>query len=139
VAQTAAPSARVAPGRAPAPWVQIGPGISARLLVEGHGTAMMLYRLDPGSRFEQHHHDFPELGVVLSGEGTFRLADGARRVRAGDSYYFPANTEHGFVTAMTNEPVVMVDVSAELSAGAADRSADAIIEQARSAARRVRD
>ena len=114
----------------------IVPGVMARLLIEGRGTAMMLYRIEPGTRLQLHRHPFPELGVVLAGEGRVTMPDGERVVRVGDSYYIPPNSEHGWAMPTQGEPVVLVDVSSELGALDEEGSRDAAIELARAAARR---
>lgn len=118
-------------------WVSIAPGVTVRRLAEGGGTAMMLYRIDAGTRFDLHRHDFPELGVILSGEARVSLSGEERPVRPGDSYYIPPNTLHGFLLPDAGEPVVLIDVSSELSERAEGISPDAILELARSVTRRL--
>jgi quercetin dioxygenase-like cupin family protein len=121
----------------PPRWVTVAPGITARFLVEGRGTAMMLYRIEAGTQFELHHHGFPEFGVILSGEGRVVLEGERRTVRAGDSYYLPPNVRHGFGTPDRGEPVVLVDVSSELERIEPNPSRDYLLALARAATQRI--
>ncbi len=98
---------------------------------------MMLYRIDAGTRFDLHRHGFPELGVILSGEARVSLAGEERPVRPGDSYYIPPDTPHGFLLPDVGEPVLLIDVSSELSGNSEAISPDAILELARTVTRRL--
>lgn len=98
----------------PPQWIDAAPGVRMRLLVEGAGTTIILYRIDPGTHFESHRHAFGELGVVLQGAGRM-LVDGEERdLRAGESYYLPPECPHGLDVADGAEPMVLIDVSAFL-------------------------
>jgi quercetin dioxygenase-like cupin family protein len=94
------------------PWTSPAPGVRVRPLVEGSGTALMLYQIEPGTRFEVHSHPFPELGLVLSGEGVMLACQDQRRIVSGDSYYYPSSVEHGFFVPKDSGPVLLLDVSA---------------------------
>lgn len=72
----------------------------------------MLYQLEPGTRFQLHSHPYPELGLILSGEGLMIVGKDRRRAASGDSYYFPGLVEHGFIVPGDGDPVVLLDVSA---------------------------
>jgi len=87
-----------------------------RPLVEGVGITLVLYQMEPGTRFEAHRHEFGELGVVLQGTGSMLVEDEERELRAGDSYYFPPNCLHGLTVADGSEPMVTIDVVASLPA-----------------------
>jgi quercetin dioxygenase-like cupin family protein len=95
---------------APSRWRTLGPGVRVRHLVDGDGTALRLYQLEPGADFDLHAHDFSELGMVLSGAGTFLLDGDDRPTEAGDSFFFPAGMRHGFRTAPQAGPVLMLNV-----------------------------
>jgi len=85
-----------------------------RPLVEGVGTALILYSVDPGTRFDAHRHAFGELGVVLQGSGRITVEDEERELRAGESYYIPPNSLHGLSVSEGTEPMVLIDVAASL-------------------------
>ncbi len=93
-------------------WHQIGPGVRVRRVLQEDGTALRLYRLEPGSRFDLHTHDFPEMGMLLSGSGTLVFEEEEQPAQAGDSFYLPVGLRHGFRVADGREPVVMLNVEA---------------------------
>lgn len=96
----------------PAPnWVEAAPGVRMRPLVEGVGTKLILYRIDPGTRFEDHRHEFGELGVVLQGKGRISVEGTDREIGVGESYFLPPNCLHGLSVAEGREPMVLVDVT----------------------------
>ncbi len=80
-------------------------------MVEGSGTAVVFYRIDPGVVFDAHRHDFAELGVVLSGQARLVVESGERELREGDSFYVPPSVEHGFSVPDGASPVMLLDVS----------------------------
>ena len=56
--------------------------------------------LEPGKGHERHTHpDSEEILYVLSGEGTQTVADGERRVSAGDMIHIPAGVEHSTINS----------------------------------------
>jgi quercetin dioxygenase-like cupin family protein len=79
-------------------WTLLSPGVMSRCLLEEHGTALMLYRMDAGLRFDPHSHLSAELGLVLSGEGRLLLGAESRPVRAGDTFFVGPGVSHGFET-----------------------------------------
>ncbi|MGI0155634.1 MAG: cupin domain-containing protein [Thermoplasmata archaeon] len=90
-------------------WTPLSPGVLARCLLEERGTALMLYRMQPGLRFAPHQHSTAELGVVLSGEGRLLLGSEARPVRAGDTFFIGPGTSHGFETFVKGEEAVVLN------------------------------
>jgi len=91
-------------------WVKVTPGVEMRALVEGEGTALVLYRIDAGLRFTPHSHRFPEYGTIVAGRGRLLLDRGTRELKEGDSYYIPSGLNHGFESA-EGVPVVMLHVA----------------------------
>ncbi len=80
-------------------------------MVEGSGTAVVFYRIDPGVEFVSHRHEFAELGVVLSGRARISVGSAERDLREGDSFYVPPDVEHGFSVAPGGPPVMLLDIS----------------------------
>ena len=97
----------------PSPWVEISEDVRLRCMVEANGTALVMYRMNPGTRFAPHAHPVAELGVVLSGRGRCRLGDASRVLEAGDAFYIPPGVVHDFV-AYDEAPVVMLNVTVPL-------------------------
>lgn len=91
-------------------WSSPVPGVRVRPLVEGAGTALMLYQIEPGTQFQLHAHPFPELGLIISGAGVLVTPSEERAAAGGDSYFFPASMEHGFRVPDGGDPVVLLDV-----------------------------
>jgi quercetin dioxygenase-like cupin family protein len=91
-------------------WFTFAPGVKARCLVEDRGTALKLYRIQPGLKLGLHHHAFAELGVVLAGEGRILFDVETRTVRAGDSFFVAPGMTHGFETAGGAEETVLLNV-----------------------------
>jgi quercetin dioxygenase-like cupin family protein len=112
-------------------WLQPADGVRLRPLIEGAGTSLKLYRIEPGSVVGLHAHPYPELGLVLSGEGFLRVEEGERRVRSGDSCYIPGELAHGFRVPTGGEPVVMVDVTAALGTSMTPALAEALLHVAK--------
>ncbi|HEY1197768.1 MAG TPA: cupin domain-containing protein [Thermoplasmata archaeon] len=122
----------------PPEWMALSSGIHARVMVEGNGSSITLYRLEPGRRFERHIHPFPELGVVLVGRGVALIGDEKRTLREGDSFYFPSGTPHGFEVD-AEEPAVLMNVTVPLSSDVAGPPASEVLRSAKQAIRRDHD
>jgi quercetin dioxygenase-like cupin family protein len=93
----------------PPRWTKLAGGAFVRRMVEGNGSSIDLYRIEPAHRFEPHEHSFAELGVILKGQGRLQIGEGEREVREGDAYYVPGGAAHGFIVTGT-DPVVMLNV-----------------------------
>jgi quercetin dioxygenase-like cupin family protein len=98
--------------RPTSPWSRYSPGVRVRHLIDGEGTALHLYQIEPGTRVAIHAHEFPELGMVLSGTGMILLDDEERVTQAGDSFYLPGGLRHGFQVPSGGVPVLMINVEA---------------------------
>jgi quercetin dioxygenase-like cupin family protein len=105
-------------------------------MVEGNGSAIVLYRIDPGTRFESHTHDLSELGVILAGEGLFVTEGGSRIVREGDSFFIPPGTRHGFEVPRTGGTVMMMNVTVPPLPDTVAHPASAVIRFAESVVKR---
>jgi quercetin dioxygenase-like cupin family protein len=97
-------------------WLWAGPGVEMRSLVEGEGTALVLYRVGPGRTFASHRHRFPEYGTVVSGRAELLLDTGPRPLRDGDSYYVPSGIGHGLAVPAGKEPIVILHVAVGIGA-----------------------
>ncbi len=115
-------------------WESLADGVWVRRMVEGSGSAIHLYRLESGRRFEEHEHPFAELGVVLSGRCVFRVGGEPKTVRGGDSFYFPAGVRHG-CEVVSAHPSVILDVAVPLASDATDEISREVMAIARRTAR----
>jgi len=120
------------PGR----WVVAAPGAQMRQMVEGDGASIILYRIEPGTRFDDHSHPFAELGVVLAGEGLFSSSDRVRTLREGDSFYIPAGASHGFSVPEGRETVVMLNVCVTVPSDVGEDTASRVLRLAESIVKR---
>jgi quercetin dioxygenase-like cupin family protein len=93
-------------------WQQWAPGVRVRHLVDGEGTSLALYHVEPGTRCEMHAHPSAELGMILSGKGALLFEDEEKWVDAGDSFYLPGGLRHGFWVPPGWTPVLMINVEA---------------------------
>lgn len=125
--------ARIRDERAPE-WMTIASGIRIRRMVEGNGCSIILYRLDPGRRFERHDHPFAEFVVVLGGSGRALVGNQSRTLKEGDSIFVPGGTPHGFEVDSDSE-VVLMDVAVPALPNPTDSPAVALIRSALETAR----
>ena len=100
----------------PTRWLKVAEGVEMRPMVEGEGTALVLYRIAPGVRFAPHTHRFPEYGTLIRGHGRVLFDHGAKELGEGDSYYLPSGLSHGFDSPPQDGPVVMLHVAVGLAA-----------------------
>ena len=91
-------------------WVRLGDGVEVRPLVEGGGTALMLYRMEGGREYPLHAHPHAEYGTVILGRGELTLEDGSKTLNEGDSYYIPAHIAHGALLPPQPNPLVVLHV-----------------------------
>ena len=75
------------------PAKQVWDGILARC-VDGERITLGVVELGPGTLAAEHRHENEQLGIVLAGSLTFRVADETRELGPGDTWRIPANTPH---------------------------------------------
>jgi unsaturated pyranuronate lyase len=68
-------------------------GIAARAVV-GEQMTLAVVELEPGAVAREHSHANEQLGIVLSGGMTFRIADETRELGPGAIYTIPSNVPH---------------------------------------------
>jgi transcriptional regulator with XRE-family HTH domain len=67
----------------------------------------------PTGELEMHAHDADEAVLVLSGEVKFRVEDKEYVLREGDSIYYVASQEHGYVNASDSAEAKMIWFASE--------------------------
>jgi quercetin dioxygenase-like cupin family protein len=91
------------------PLQQIWDGVSSRT-VNGARLSLGIVELDPGAAVPEHHHDHEQLGMVITGQVRFRIADETRELGPGETWTIPSNVPHE-VTAGP-DGAVLIDVFA---------------------------
>jgi quercetin dioxygenase-like cupin family protein len=86
-------------------------GVSVRA-VHGERITLGVVELDANAVVPEHSHENEQLGMVLAGTLTFRIADESRELAAGGTWNIPANAPHE-VTAGP-EGAVVIDVFAPI-------------------------
>ena len=68
-------------------------GMKARL-VNGERATLAIIDIEPDGVAEEHHHENEQLGLIVSGELTLRIAGEAHALQPGDVYSIPSNVPH---------------------------------------------
>lgn len=88
---------------------EVADGVYLADLATGERTSMKYWRIDPGATLPTHRHHNEQIGFVISGRLT-AIVDGEEiPLRAGDSYLFPSQKDHG-AENRSDEPVVGIGV-----------------------------
>jgi quercetin dioxygenase-like cupin family protein len=95
------------------PVIQVWDTVVARA-VHGDRQSLAVVELDPNALVPEHRHENEQLGMVIMGTVTFRIADETRELGPGDFWTIPSNVPH----EVTAGPVgaVVVDVFAPVRA-----------------------
>jgi unsaturated pyranuronate lyase len=95
------------------PVIQVWDTVVARA-VHGERQSLAVVELEPDAIVPEHRHENEQLGLVLSGSLTFRIADETRELGPGGTWTIPSNVPHE-VTAGP-EGAVVIDVFAPVRA-----------------------
>jgi unsaturated pyranuronate lyase len=68
-------------------------GMKARL-VNGERGTLAVIDIEPNGVAEEHHHENEQLGLIVSGELTLRIAGETRTLQPGDVYSIPSDVPH---------------------------------------------
>lgn len=68
-------------------------GMKARV-VNGERVTMAVIDIEPNAIAEEHHHENEQLGLVISGLLTLRVAGESRDLQPGDTYAIPSQVPH---------------------------------------------
>ena len=93
--------------------IQVWDTVVARA-VHGDRQSLAVVELDPNALVPEHQHENEQLGMVIMGTLTFRIADETRELGPGDTWTIPSNVPH----EVTAGPVgaVVIDVFAPVRA-----------------------
>jgi quercetin dioxygenase-like cupin family protein len=95
------------------PVIQVWDTVVARA-VHGERQSLAVVELEPDAIVPEHRHENEQLGLVLSGSLTFRIADETRQLGPGETWTIPSKVPHE-VTAGP-EGAVVIDVFAPVRA-----------------------
>ena len=86
---------------------EVGPGMQIRV---ASGERIMLSYVDlvEGSEVKDHSHVHEQAGIVIEGEGDFRIGDERKLVKPGDMYIIPSQVVHRLL--VTKGPMKVVDI-----------------------------
>jgi quercetin dioxygenase-like cupin family protein len=74
--------------------------------LHGQQTTLAVVELDPGAHVPEHHHPSEQLGIVISGSVSFRVADEEEELGPGGTWNIPSDVPHE-VRAGPNGAVVI--------------------------------
>ncbi len=62
--------------------------------VHGRQTTLAVVELEPGALVPEHHHVSEQLGMVIEGSVSFRVADEERELGPGGTWNIPSDVPH---------------------------------------------
>jgi len=83
----------------------LGNGLCVTELGAGERLSVLHWNLADGSIVPTHQHEHEQFGYVISGGFAMTVGDERATLAAGDSYFIPANSPHGFVTIGQTEAI----------------------------------
>jgi unsaturated pyranuronate lyase len=87
--------------------IDIWDGVLART-VEGRSCSLGIVELDPNSIVPEHSHPNEQIGMVVSGTVSFRVADETRELGPGGTWRIPPDVPHEVHTGP--DGAVVIDV-----------------------------
>ena len=75
------------------PVIQVWETVVARA-VHGERQSLAVVELDPDAVVPEHQHENEQLGMVITGSLTFRIADETRELGPGKTWSIPSNVPH---------------------------------------------
>jgi mannose-6-phosphate isomerase-like protein (cupin superfamily) len=82
--------------------------------VHGEQSTLAVVELEPGALVPEHHHANEQLGLVLQGTVTFRVADETKELGPGGTWCIPADVPHE--VSAGPEGAVVIDIFAPVRA-----------------------
>ena len=89
--------------------VDVWDSVRARV-VDGEQCSFAIVELEPSSVVREHAHPNEQLGMVVTGQVTFRIEDETRELGPGGTWCIPANAPHEVHAGP--EGAVVIDVFA---------------------------
>ncbi|HXV32775.1 MAG TPA: cupin domain-containing protein [Gaiellaceae bacterium] len=76
--------------------------------LHGQETTLAVVELDPDALVPEHHHPSEQLGIVIEGSVSFRVADETRELGPGGTWNIPSGVPHEVKAGP--EGAVVIDV-----------------------------
>jgi quercetin dioxygenase-like cupin family protein len=73
--------------------IQVWDTVVARA-IHGERQSLAVVELDPNAVVPEHRHENEQLGIVIEGSLTFRIADQTRELGPGETWTIPSNVPH---------------------------------------------
>jgi len=86
---------------------EVIPGMQIRV-ASGERIMLSYVDLEEGSEVKDHSHPHEQAGMVIEGEGDFRIGGEERKVRPGDLYVIPSQVVHRLL--VTRGPMRVLDI-----------------------------
>ena len=80
-------------------------GILLQYLGKGKNINAVHWNFRDGVALETHHHPQEQFGYIIKGSFKVTIGDETSLLKAGDSYFVPANTPHRFVPVGETEAI----------------------------------
>ena len=86
---------------------QVIPGMQIRV-ASGEKIMLSYVDLEQGSEVKEHSHPHEQGGIVIEGEGDFRIGDERQMLKPGDMYIIPSQVIHRLL--VTKGPMKVLDI-----------------------------
>ena len=86
---------------------KVGQGVGRKILARGGELMMVQVNFEKGAVGAVHTHPHQQVSYVLKGSFELEMEGRKEIIRAGDSFYVPADVPHGVVAL---EPSAILDV-----------------------------
>ena len=63
-------------------------------LINGERATLAVIDIEPNGTAEEHHHENEQLGLIVAGAMTLRVAGDSRELHPGDFYQIPSHVPH---------------------------------------------
>ena len=87
------------------PAIAVWDGVAARR-IQGDRITLALIELDPDSVVPEHRHEYEQVGLVIRGRLSFRVAEETREVGPGDGWRILRDVPHSVAVGPDGATVV---------------------------------
>lgn len=84
---------------------QVAPGVMGKYLGNGKAMNAMHWVFEDGATLPPHSHEAVQFGYIIRGGFEVNIGGEKTLLKAGDSYFVPANAEHTFSAVGETEAI----------------------------------